>query len=80
MKATEMLVVKTITASPSGIMRLLVDEEIVRVVESGCLNVVVVKPQEAEVLCWTNEKALEAYLNKFSSDQVFDVTVDFMND
>ena len=80
MKATEMLVVKTITASPSGIMRLLVDDEIIRVIESGCLNVITVIPQEAEVLCWTNEKALEAYLNKFSSDQVFDVTVDFMND
>lgn len=80
MKATEVLVVKTITVSPSGIRRLLVDEEIVRVIESGCLNVVTVVPQEAEVLCWTNEKAVESYLSKFSSDQVFDVTADFMND
>ena len=80
MKATEMLIVKTITASPSGVIRLLVDEEMTKVIETGCLDVLVVKPQEAEVLCWTNEKALEAYLNKFSSDQVFDVTADFMND
>lgn len=80
MKATEVLVIKTITASPSGIRRLLVDEEIIRVIESGCLNVVTVIPQEEEVLCWTNEKAVESYLSKFSSDQVFDVTADFMND
>ena len=80
MKVTEVLVVKTITASPSGTRRLLVDEEIVRVIESGCLNVVTVIPQEDEVLCWTNDKAVESYLSKFSSDQVFDVTADFMND
>ena len=80
MKATEVLVVKTITVSPTGIMRLLVDEEITRVIESGCLNVVTVVPQEDEVICWTNDKAVESYLSKFNSDQVFDVTADFMND
>ena len=80
MKATEMMVVKTITASPSGVIRLLVDEEIIKIIEAGHLNVIAVKPQEDEVLCWTNEKALEAYLSKFNSEQVFDVTADFMND
>lgn len=80
MKATEVLVVKTITASPSGIRRLLVDEEIVRVIESGCLNVITVVPQEDEVLCWTNDRAVESYLSKFTCEQVFDVTADFMND
>lgn len=80
MKATDVLIVKTITASPSGVIRLLVDEEITKIIEAGCLNVIVVKPQEDEVLCWTNEKALKAYLSKFKSDEVFDVTADFMND
>ena len=80
MKATEVLIVKTITVSPTGIMRLLVDEEIARVIESGCLNVVTVVPQEQEVLCWTNDRAVESYLRKFKSDEVFDVTADFMND
>lgn len=79
MKATEVLV-KTITVSPTGIMRLLLDEEITRVVESGRLNVVTVIPQEQEVLCWTNDKAVESYLSKFKSNEVFDVTADFMND
>lgn len=80
MKATEVLVVKTITVSSTGIMRLLMDEEITKVIESGCLNVVTVVPQEQEVLCWTNDKAVESYLSKFTCDQVFDVTEDFMND
>ena len=80
MKTNDVLIVKTITASPSGVIRLLVDEEITKIIESGCLNVIAVKPQEDEVLCWTNEKALEAYLSKFNSEQVFDVTADFMND
>ena len=80
MKATEVLVVKTITVSPTGIIRLLLDEEITRVIESGCLNVVTVVPQEDEVICWTNDKAVESYLSKFTCDQVFDVTADFMND
>lgn len=79
MKATEVLV-KTITVSPAGIIRLLLDEEITRVIELGCLNVVTVKPQEQEVLCWTNDRAVESYLSKFKSDEVFDVTADFMND
>ena len=76
MKATKVQVVKTITVSPAGIMRLLLDEEITQVIESGCLNVVTVVPQEQEVLCWTNDKALESYLSKFKSDEVFDVTAD----
>ena len=80
MKTTEVLIVKTITVSPTGIIRLLLDEEITRVIESGCLNVVTVKPQEQEVLCWTNDRALESYLSKFKSEEVFDVTEDFMND
>ena len=80
MKATDVPIVKTITVSPSGVIRLLVDEEITKIIEAGYLNVIAVKPQEEEVLCWTNEKALEAYLSKFSSEQVFDVTADFMND
>jgi hypothetical protein len=80
MKATEVLVVKTMTASPSGVIRLLLDEEITRVIESGCLNVVTVVPQEQEVICWTNDKAVESYLSKFKQDEVFDVTADFMND
>ena len=80
MKATEVLIVKTITVSPTGIMRLLVDEEITRVIESGCLNVITVVPQEQEVLCWTNDKAVESYLGRFKSEEVFDVTADFMND
>lgn len=80
MKATEVLVVKTITVSPAGVIRLLLDEEITRVIELGCLNVVTVKPQEQEVLCWTNDRAVESYLSKFKSDEVFDVTADFMND
>ena len=80
MKATEVMIVKTITVSPAGIIRLLLDEEITQVIESGCLNVVTVKPQEQEVLCWTNDRAVESYLSKFKSDEVFDVTADFMND
>ena len=67
MKATKVLVVKTITVSPAGIMRLLLDEEITRVIELGCLNVVAVKPQEQEVVIVTGKQQVDRKSTRLNS-------------